>query len=227
MAIIKMACLDWHAMKLYQKMVYTLPIFYFIYGMPSALLVIPLGVLYGAIMSSWPFSVEEKGDLNRLYLTLPVKKSDIVAGRYFFSLVIFMVGIAMGTVIMFIVNSSSFPLFVGEKIVISGTLIIILITVTYLLYAILMLCSFPLFFKFGYQKGKFFTITIQMVIFLISAFAVVLQLEEGLEASQVGKFLGYAAEHMPLVNGILFLAATAILTLSYIISVKAYSSRDF
>ena len=85
--VAKMAFLDWHAMKLYQKLVYLTPLFFFIWGMPGSVFVIPLGVLYCAAISAWVFSVEDKGDLNRLYLTLPIKKREIVAGRYLFSII--------------------------------------------------------------------------------------------------------------------------------------------
>ena len=222
----KMASLDWYAMKLYQKLVFMTPLFFFIYGMAGSVFVIPLGVLYCAGLSTWVFSVEDKGDLNRLYLTLPVKKHEIVAGRYLLSLIMSIVGVVMGIGITFIVNNSGFPLFVGDKYLINGTLLLTVTAIACLLYAVYIFCSFPLLFMIGYQKGKFFSISCLMVIFCGFAFPLVMIGESGKE-SLINRFLHFAAENIFLLNGIIFSTAAAILALSYFISVKAYTKRDF
>ena len=224
--IIKMASLDWRAMKLYHKLVFLTPLYFFIFGMPSSIFVVPFGVLYCAALSTWAFSVEDKGDLNRLYLTLSVKKREIVAGRYLLSLIMLIIGALMGAGIMFIVNNSNFPLFVGDKLAINAAMLITVVVVAYLLYAVYILCSFPLLFMVGYQKGKFFSIPCFLVI-MLGLMAPIVILEDSGQESIIVKLLGFAEENLFLLSGSVFLAATVIFILSYFISVKVYSKREF
>ncbi len=84
--IAKMIALDWSAMKFYQIRGLLLPVFVLIYGLYSPITVIPLSAIMLLSFSVNPFAVEEKGELNILYLTLPVGRKSIVAGRYMLSI---------------------------------------------------------------------------------------------------------------------------------------------
>ena len=76
--ITKMIALDWRAMKVYQIRFLLLPIFALIIGWIYPVFVIPISVFMYMGFSINPFAVEEKGELNNLYLTLPVKRNTIV-----------------------------------------------------------------------------------------------------------------------------------------------------
>ncbi|MCL2703379.1 MAG: ABC-2 transporter permease [Defluviitaleaceae bacterium] len=224
--IVKMAALDWLAMKVYLKFLFPMLFFVFLGGLGSSLIIVSISVWLFTGMSTYPFAVEEKGELNKLYLTLPVKKRDIVAGRYFLSFIILIGSILIGIGCMFMVNNYNIPFFTfTNKYLLNGTLLITVIAVGYLLYAVLVLCNFPLLFTLGYLKGKYLTIVIQIIIFLGGLFSFTLL--ENRSESPVEKFLNFAAENMVLVNGMIFITATVILALSYIICVKVYSKRDF
>lgn len=77
--IAKMIALDWRAMKYYQIRLLLLPVFIFIFGVYSPLTVIPMSVILSLSFSLNPFAVAEKGELNNLYLTLPVRRKSIVS----------------------------------------------------------------------------------------------------------------------------------------------------
>ena len=89
----RMAMIDWNAMKCFHLRLFLLPIISLAAGFISALLVVPTNVFMFLFFSVNTFAVEEKGDLNKLYLTLPVKRSAVVAGRYVLSICMGLAGL--------------------------------------------------------------------------------------------------------------------------------------
>ena len=92
----RMAMLDWSAIKCFHLRLFLLPIISLAAGFVSVLLVVPTNVFLFLFFSVNTFAVEEKGDLNKLYLTLPVKRSAVVAGRYVLSICMGFAGLATG-----------------------------------------------------------------------------------------------------------------------------------
>lgn len=220
--IAKMVALDWRAMKFYQIRCLLLPVFIFALGFYSPMAVIPISVILALSFSINPFAVEEKGALNNLYLTLPVRRKSIVAGRYLLSIIMLLCGIALGLLIMPLVNRFSISKwFIGTE----GLLVVV--ALSYLLYAILNLFMFPVLFKLGYQKGKFWGFYLPMVFFalLFGAYSAITQLPE--HKTLTLDFIVYASENMLIVSGSIVALATVLLFLSYAISLKLYSNRDF
>jgi len=221
--IAKMIVLDWRAMKYYQIRVLLLPGFVFIFGgVYSPLTVIPMSVVMSLNFSLNPFAVEEKGELNNLYLTLPVRRKSIVAGRYILSIIMLLCGIAIGILIMPLANKLSISKwFIG----IEG--FIVVISMSYLLYAILNLFMFPMLFRLGYHKGKFWGFYLPMGFFalLFGAYLAITHLPENKTLTL--NFIVYASENLLMVSGSIVVLATMLLILSYMISLKLYSKRDF
>lgn len=220
--ITKMIALDWRAMKYYQIRILLLPIFVFLFGWYNSLLVIPISVIMLLSFSVNPFAVEEKGALNNLYLTLPVKRNTIVAGRYALSLIMLICGILMGIAVTPIANHFSMSKwFIGFN----GQMVII--SLSYLLYALFNLFMFPILFRLGYQKGKFWGFFLPATFFalLFGAYNGIALLP-GNETLTID-FIVYASENMLLMSGGMVILATVILVLSYIASTKLYSKRDF
>lgn len=220
--IAKMIALDWRAMKFYQIRFLLLPVFTIFLGWYNSLLVIPMSVIMLLSFSVNPFAVEEKGALNNLYLTLPVTRSTIVAGRYALSFIMMLFGIIMGIAITPIANIfSKSKWFVG----IGGNMVII--SLSYFLYALFNLFMFPILFRLGYQKGKFWGFYTPVILFslIFAAYNAITMLpgNEGLTFD----FIIYASEHIFLLSGGLIVLSTVILFLSYLLSVKLYSKRDF
>lgn len=220
--IAKMIALDWRAMKVYQIRILLLPVFVLILGFYSPLLVIPISVFLFLSFSVNPFAVEEKGELNNLYLTLPVRRKSIVAGRYLLSIIMLLCGIAIGSLLMPLANRLSVSKwFIG----IEGFMVVI--ALSYLLYAILNLFMFPVLFRLGYNKGKFWGFFLPVVFFslLLGMYSTITYLPGNKTLTL--DILVFASENLLMVVGSIVVLATILLILSYMISLKLYSKRDF
>ncbi len=220
--IAKMVALDWRAMKFFQIRSLLLPVFILLFGFYSPIAVIPMSVILALSFSLNPFAVEEKGALNNLYLTLPVRRKSIVAGRYMLSIIMLLCGIALGVLIMPLANKiSKSQWFIGTE----GLMVVI--SLSYLLYATLNLFMFPILFWLGYQKGKFWGFYLPMIFFalLFGAYTAISSLP-GNQTLTID-FIVYASENVLTVSGGIVILATIILLLSYAISQKLYSKRDF
>ena len=219
----KMVALDWRAMKVYQIRFPLLPIFAFVFGwLYSPLLVIPLCVVFCLSFSINPFAVEEKGELNKLYLTLPVKRKSIVGGRFALSLIMLLCGLVLGAAILPLANLVSF-----SKWYLSVEWYVTILALSYLLYAVFNLSMFPILFRFGYHKGKFWGFYLPVGFFgiLFGGYTAISSLS-GNETLTLD-FLTYASNHLLLISGGMAAAAVIILCISYVLSVKLYSKRDF
>lgn len=218
----KMIALDWRAMKVYQIRGLLLPVFVFILGFYSPLLVVPMSVFMFFSFSINPFAVEEKGELNNLYLTLPVNRKTIITGRYLLSLIMFICGIVTGTLLMPLVNKFSL-----SKYFIGFEGLVVIITLSYLLYSILNLFTFPILFRLGYNKGKFWGFYLPIIFFAILFSSYVTFSSMPKYSTLTLDFIMFASENLLLVSGGLAALATIILLLSYLLSLKLYSQRDF
>ncbi len=224
--ITKMIATDWRAMKIYHIRVLLLPLLAIALGWFSPWTIIPICAFACHNFSLNPFAVEEKGALNNLYLTLPIKRRDIVIGRYTLSLIILIFGILMGVVLMPFANTLSKIILKSEWYAgFNGT--IALIAISFLLYTVFNLFTFPILFKFGYTKGKLWGVYLPAIFFgLIFGVYFTITSLPGNELLQL-KLISYASENIIIVSGGLIFLAVVLLLMSYAISLKLYSKRDF
>lgn len=219
----KMISLDWRSMKYYQIRGLLLPIVAFFAGVIySPIVVIPFLTFIGVSYSVNPFAVEEKGELNNLYLTLPIKRSQIVAGRYALSFIIVLSCIIIGVPIMILSNTISFSKY---YIGINGMASIV--AFSFFMYSVFNLSMFPTLFKLGYQKGKMWGFYIPAILFaILFAGYYVTTLLPGKETLTID-FIVYATNHMLIINAGFIISAAALLFVSFMISTKLYSERNF
>jgi hypothetical protein len=131
-------------------------------------------------------------------------------------------GIAIGILIMPLADKLSISKwFIG----IEG--FIVVISLSYLLYAILNLFMFLMLFRLGYHKGKFWGFYLPMGFFalLFGAYLAITHLPGNKTLTL--NFIVYASENLLMVSGSIVVLATMLLILSYMISLKLYSKRDF
>ena len=222
----KMIAIDWRAMKVYQLRALLLPFLALILGWFSPWTIIPICVFACHNYSLNPFAVEDKGALNNLYQTLPVKRRDIVTGRYTLSFIMLICGIIMGLALTPLANLLSKTIFRSVWYAgFNGTIAIL--AVSFLLYAVFNLFSFPMLFRFGYIKGKLWGFYLPAMVFglIFGVFFTVTSLP-GNETLQL-RLLSYAVENMVVISGGMIITAIALLFLSYVLSIKMYSKRDF
>lgn len=219
----KVITLDWRAMKYYQVRGLLLPLVGFFAGVIySPVCVIPFLTYIGISFSVNPFAVEEKGELNNLYLTLPLERRQIVKGRYAFSLIILLSSIAMGIPIMALSNTISFSkYFIG----IQGVAVIVSLCI--LMYSILNISMFPTLFKLGYQKGKIWGFYLPAILFAV-IFGVYYVFSAVSENKTVTiDFIAYASDNLMPVSVLCIILAAAIELASYMLSNRIYKKRDF
>lgn len=216
-----MMLMDWRAMKYYQPRGFLLPIFSLFVGFfSSSLLVMPTCVLLFLFFSLNPFAMEEKGELNNLYLTLPVNRNDIVLGRFMLISVMGILGVIMSIPITIIVNKFSL-----SQYYLPISWYVSILAVSYLLFSILTLTTYPILFKLGYNKGKFWGLILPSVFMgiLYGAFISHMAGNERL----LFNTLEYAYNNMFLVSGGISLFATILMIISIMLSKRIYSKREF
>ena len=212
----------WFAMKCFHPRILLLPVISLAAGFITALFVVPTNVFLFLFFTVNTFAAEEKGDLNKLYLTLPVKRSSVVSGRYVLSICMGLTGLLTGIPLAVLADSFSLSHYYG-----SPGWFLPVAAISYLLFSIFNLCMFPILFKMGYSKGKFWGMFVPAVLFgsLYGAWVAI----SSLPGNEYLLFdaLEYAGNHMFPVNSGIIAAATLILLCSFLLSKKLYSNRDF
>ena len=219
----KLSVLDWRAVILPYRLaflIYPLTVF-FVGFATSQMLVVPFSAWLALTYSTNPFFAEEKGQLNNLFLTLPVTRRQIVSARYIFSLVSLAVGLCVGFAVMPVVRyfSNSQWFFSTEGCV-------AIAAVSVLSFAVFSLLQFPLLFNLGYQRGKVWGLYLPAVVFGVVLIVYNLHMMLGSRNITL-EFLVFANDNMLLVSGGLFALAAVVMVVSYKLSVRAYSRRGF
>ena len=212
--------LDWHAMKCYHVRLLIIPIYLLLIGWVSPVCLIPLAVFLLFSFSINSFYVEERGDLNRFYLTLPIKRSQVVLGRYLLSLTLFAAGELAGLALMPLAN-----LFALSKWYPDLKWCMVLLSSGFLFYALLSLSMYPVLFKLGYQKGKIWGFYIPAALTTL-IYIIVLEYDIYTEGF-LTNLLSYASDHLLTAVSMIIGLGAGILAISCLLSIKTYSRRDF
>lgn len=215
--------MDWYGMKYYHKRIPLVVAFVFIVGIVwSAPLVIPSSALMALMFSINTFAVEEKGGLCNLYLTLPVKRSSIVAGRFGLAIIMGLCGMTGGIPIMLITNYFGFSHYYYPL-----KWNIFIFAFAYLVFAFYNLAAFPVLFRLGYEKGKIWGFYLPLLaVGILYGFIQVALSWEGNETLLLN-ILEFSSKHMAAVSGGLTFLATLVLLVSFALSVHFYKKRDF
>lgn len=219
--MLKMMKLDWSAIRCYHIRLLVIPAALLLLGWFSSILLVPMAVFMTFSFSINLFFIEEKGDLNRLYLTLPIERSQIVFSRYLLSFILFAAGILLSLALTPLANLFSLSKWYPDL-----KWNLALIAFGFLVYAFLSLFMYPLLFKLGYQKGKVwgYYIPTALVCLLYLALAEYDLFKGG---TFIRHLLLYAAEHIYTVTGRIFGIGAVILAVSCLLSVKIYNKREF
>ncbi len=219
--MLKMLRLNWSAMKCYRIRFLMIPVCLFTVGCLSPIFLVPMGAFLLFSFSLNPFAVEEKGDLNRLYLTLPVDRRSVVLGRYVLSFLLFAVGVLLGLAMMPLANlvslSKWYPDFRWN---------LALISFSFLFYGIMSLAMYPLLFKMGYQRGKVWGYYVPAVLICL-IYVAMLEYDAMAGNGFLLNLLVYASDHLLVVSGGMFAAGGMLLALSCFLSLWLYGRREF
>lgn len=154
------------------------------------------------------FSVQEANGLNRLYASLTLSDGEVVAGRYLFYFVHFLVGTVIATVICnvsLVLEGESLP-------AISDSLIAY--AVSFLAFTVIVSIQIPIFFTVGYAKGVLFA--------MVPYLAVLLVVIASVFSDDTMRMVGWLLAHPLLLMVLSLLASAVMLVVSYHSSLKAY-----
>lgn len=219
--IYKMMLMDWRAMKYYQVRLVLVPLFLFFIGLGSPLIILPFGMYLALGYSVNPFAIEEKGDLNLLYLTLPVNRDNVVAGRFCLSILFGVIGLIISIPVAFLSNvigPSHYYLSLEQNLFI--------LAISCFIFSISNLFMFPTLFKLGYQKGKLWGFYVPAItISILCTGGMTLMSMTNIDFISIA--YNFGTNNLMLLNWGILLLSAIILFISYSLSKAIYNKRDF
>lgn len=150
------------------------------------------------------FSVYEKNNLEKLYGILPLKKSEVVIGRYFYSLCIIVLNGIVAAIVAYTVS-------VITNNTMSGMEFLVYLSVGFSYACLMTAVIFPLYFKFSFSKVYVFS---NLPFYLIFVILFVLTRKTNILA-QAGPYL---SSHMGIVTAGGFILGLVLLALSCLLS---------
>lgn len=104
-------------------------------------------MVYGMFYCSYPFVVAEKTQMDLLYSSLPIRRNNLVYGRYLFALCMNLFFAAFALVLV-----------IGASLVlqkeINFTIILSTLGACFLIFSLVEAIQLPIYFKVGYTKAK-------------------------------------------------------------------------
>ena len=216
--VLKFAFLDFRLLKPYLKSLLTVPLIGIVMGIVSkSAMSMSVYFLTGLLLViSYPFTISEKNGLDMLYSTLPLDRKTVVRGRYLFVLILGISGIPASLLFSALLSGAS-----GEKFILGETAAMLLLMAGLLSAAAAL--QYPIYFKYGYTKGRFPALIPLLVIFLgfIAAPNIAVLLNYDLDWERV-----FAAVNIKFLCALAMPAGTAALGLSCMLSGRIYSKKD-
>lgn len=229
--MLRMISLDWRAMKYYWPRAVVLPLFFIVMGAISPALVLPMGVFGFLSFSVNPFAMEEKGQLDNLYLTLPVSRQTIVNARYALSLIMQLIAFLIGVPAMYLISrmqNAGGSHFGSVYFSMDGKMILLIAVLSFTFYAFLNMCMFPVLFKIGYAKGKAIGFYIPMIFFTVIIYCIMMILFiSDTFINIVLDGINWAYEYTGLLAFGILVLGMIFLGISYLLSLRFYSRREF
>jgi len=217
--IMEMLKYNWRTTKTYRLELYILPPVLIFFGVFSpSILVFPYAAIIITSVTLGFFIIEKK-DAATIFLCLPVKRNQIVLGKYVFSLILLAANFLLCIIIIPIVN-----LMKADKWNTHLEFVLSAVVMCFLIYTILNLLYYPISMWIGVVGSITYIYIIIVPVIIIGAIVgyVVVLYEEN-----ILRFFAFATENPLLVNGPIFILAMLILLFSYALSVKIYNRKDF
>lgn len=170
------------------------------------------------LVMSYPFAVMEKNNLNLLYGTLTMNKKTVVFGRYFFVILLAVLGAALS-----FVCSSIITMVFGKQFIWADNIFMLCLSVA--VFLVVISFQYPLYFKYGYTKAKMASYIPLFIIFIVILFIPLLSDLLGHSISLTGIFANLIA--YPVISCIsMLLIGFLAVVFSCFISYKIYGKQD-
>lgn len=194
-------------LKRHSKVYLLLIIFYFVIGIinESSVMFSSMITLVAAMLPITAMAYDEKSKWDRYALTMPLSRVSLVLSKYILSM-LFLIPVF---IISMVFNLLFSDILLNDIVLINGVLLIVGI--------VLISVIFPVFFKYGAEKGRIILMLILFVptgiVLILSKFGFALQNEDVLK-------LKYFLYFVPVI-------AIAVLALSILISISIYNKKEF
>jgi hypothetical protein len=199
-------------------------------GMVTMIFIL-MAAVFAQNCAAEPFIVEEKGDLQQFYLSLPLSRKSIVRGRYVFMLicVVVMLGLSVGLALII----SPTIEFLDSRFDVTPSIIIMIGFVSFAASSLFNIFCYPIMFRYGFSKGKIigFFVPIIIVGSLLGLFVYWFGDIIKNDPDRLYSMLTYITENATTVATVVSLISLGVgLVLyfaSYCISMKIYLRRSF
>ena len=215
--ILNAAKLDYYASKSMLKLISLLVLIGVVIGVaahgPDYMMMFIM--VFGVTSSGSVFSIHEKNHTDKLYGILPLKKSELILGRYLYALIIGLAYIFVAAILGFVMSK-----------VMSGSLdalsywATLAIAFTYFGFATGV--AYPIYFKFTFAKAYVFTMIPMYVIAVL--FLIVTRKTDFL--STLGQIQKFFTAHLALAPIFGLLAGLILLTVSALIANLIYTRKE-
>lgn len=179
----------------------------------NPIMAIAVSQMFALIFSAYPFMVGEEAGIDPLYKIFSIEPKDVVKGRYLIAAAFVALALIFGTVLSLIISGIYS---------IGGVFEILSLTVpiTFLVVTLIIFLEYPIYFKYGYIKGK--TLASIPLMLLGIAFTVSTFFSEFVKVS-----LEFFVVNKEICIILLVSIWIAALLISYKLSNRVYSERDF
>jgi len=169
------------------------------------IITLALVMVFGVFTGSMVFSTHEKNHSEKLYGILPLRKSEMIAGRYLYAL-------AIGAAHLVIAAAFAMAIAKVRDVTLDWTSFWIALGLSFLYYCFATGVSYPIYFKFTYAKAYVFTMLPMYLIVLFTM--LILRRKNTLnELSLFLKFFAnksYLAPILGVLGGLALLAFSAL-----------------
>jgi len=172
-------------------------------------------MFFSVSFSGMAFSIIEKNNCEKIYGILPVRRREIIAGRYLYGFILGMVNLIISIVLAYIIAIIS-------KQQIDAITLFLSITLAFCYYSFAVSISYPIFYKIGFSKSFIFiTMPLYIIILLIVFLSEKTNFGESIE-----KALQYFTNHyiLFLLNG--FILSMFMLIISAFASYGIYKNSE-
>lgn len=208
--------LDFYIVKSVYKMAaltYLISILFGFIAQPMA--PIFLIMVFTVFFSGMLFSIYEKNHLNQLYGILPLKKSDVVIGRYSYAFFFGIIQAVLAGIVAYAISVVTNR--AADNFTLTATL-----SLSFLYYCFAIGIAFPIYFKFGFSRVYVFTM---VPIYLIFIGAVFISKSTSVQ-NNLKEIIQYFSAH----QGMILIAGVGLglilLIISCVVSYLAYKKSD-
>jgi len=175
-----------------------------------------LMMVLSVFAGGYVFSVHEKSNSEKLYGILPLKKSEMILGRYLFATIIGLISSVLAIVFTLIISNA-----INVPISTFNFLGIFSLAFAYYFFAVGI--AYPIYLKFGFSKSYIFTMLPMYLIFL--AFMLVTKKVPNF-AGSLQNFFSFFQDHLPLIPICGVVVGAVFLVISVAVANLIYTRKE-